>query len=41
MPFKPEINTNDTTFSDIDESKNFYNFQDNYWWPHRDFGYTV
>ena len=40
MPFKPEINTNDTTFSDIDESKDFNNFQDNYWWPHRDYGYT-
>ena len=40
MPFKPEIYTNDTTFRDSDESKDFNNFQDNYWWPHRDYGYT-
>ena len=24
----------------VDESKEFNNFQDNYWWPHRDYGYT-
>ena len=40
MPFKPEIYTNDTSFRDIGESKDFNNFQDNYWWPHRDYGYT-
>ena len=40
MPFKPEIYTNVTSFRDVDESKDFNNFQDNYWWPHRDYGYT-
>jgi len=40
QPFRSLINTNVTFFNTDEDSLKFNNFNDNYWWPHKDEGYN-
>ena len=40
QPFRSLINTNVTFFNTDEDSLKFNNFNDNYWWPHKDVGYN-